>query len=393
MKLNDLKGSLIIFGAGLVAEVAYRACQSKGIKVECFCDNNLEKTKGELCGLRIIHVPRLKEMYPDAIFVISAADIMDVVSQLEKLGYERWQGATGLLRDFNIHEHKFSANPDFVEYAVSTALLCQDSYLDPQKLFIRSVDLIITERCSLRCRDCSNLMRYYQDPADCDMKDLMVQMDRFLAIVDQVNEIRVIGGEPFMNPDAHKIIRRLAAEPKIKKVVIYTNGTIPPRTDQIEDLAHEKVLFIITDYGDLSANLSKMTTILKEHGITHHVVPCGGWTDCAHIGPHDRGIVGNTEIFSQCCAKNTITLTDGKLYRCPFCANAYRLFAIPKSEGDYVDIFEDIGTEKLKKKMKMFLTERKYLDCCDFCNGRSFSDPHIVPAIQVEKSREYERYD
>ncbi len=302
--IEEIKNSglpVIIFGAGLVGEVLYRACCDSGIKVECFCDNNVNKTKKPLYDIEVIHTPDLKKRYPDALFLISAADIKDVIDQLRSLGYSKWHTGSLLLRNFDVYTYQFSAPADFVEYAVNTCLLCHDNYLIPDKLFLRSVDVIITERCSLRCRDCSNLMRYYKNPADCDTKEIMQIIDRFCTIVDVVNEFRVIGGEPFMNKEAHLVIKRLIDEPKVKKVVIYTNGTIIPRDEQIEVLKNKKVLFIITDYGALSRNLNALTQKLSINDIVYFVQKVGRWTDCSKIGKHNRSIEQQREIFRNCC--------------------------------------------------------------------------------------------
>ena len=78
---------VIIFGAGIVGEVLYRACCNAGIKIECFCDNNLNKTKKSLYDIPVVYTPGLKTKCKDAIFLISAADIKDVVEQLLSFGY------------------------------------------------------------------------------------------------------------------------------------------------------------------------------------------------------------------------------------------------------------------------------------------------------------------
>ncbi|MBU4580270.1 radical SAM protein [Patescibacteria group bacterium] len=392
-KIKNNKAPIIIFGAGVVGEALYYACREAGIKVECFCDNNINKTKSSKRKTEVIHVPALKKKYQDAVFLISSADIKDVVEQLKGLGYSEWHAGSLLLKDFDIYQNKFNAPMEFVEYAVATVILCHDSYLTPNKLFLRSVDIIITECCSLKCRDCSNLTQYYKNPANCDIDELTRAIDKFCVIIDEVNEFRVIGGEPFMNKDAHLIIKRLVDEPKAKKIVIYTNGTIIPREDQIKYLKDKKVLFIITDYGKLSINLNKLIEVLKCHNIDYYVVKARGWTDCAKIGKHHRKIGQRKEIFKNCCAKNTITLSKGNLYRCPFHANADRLRAVPDISGDYVNIFDKTaGLDETKKKIRKYLLEKDFLKVCDYCNGRSFGDTEITPAIQISKPLEYKHY-
>lgn len=393
--MND-ESPVIIFGAGIVGEVLLRACREKGIKVECFCDNNINKTQFPICDTKVVYAPRLKESYNDATFLISAADIKDVVDQLRLLGYSKWSAASLLLRDFNPSVFNFNAPADFVEYAVSTCLLCQDSYLNPDKLFYRSVDIIITERCSLKCRDCSNLMQYYKQPKDCDINDLMQDVDAFCYFMDGVNEFRVIGGEPFMNREFHLIIKKLIEEPKVRKVVIYTNGTIVPGEDQIRQLKNNKVLVIITDYGKLSKRVDDLTCVLERNNIAFYAIKAKGWTDCAKISRHYRTVEQQKELFRRCCAKNTVNLTNGRLYRCPFSANAARLCAIPENERDYIDIVRerqeivDIG--ETKKKIRAFLLEKDFLRACDYCNGRPFEAAEILPAEQIKKPLEYEKY-
>ena len=395
--IKEEKLPIIIFGTGVVGEALSYACRNAGIKVECFCDNNINKAGSSLCGLEIIHTTNLKIKYKDAIFLISAADIKDVVEQLKSLGYSKWYDSTLLLRDFDIYQYQFSAPLDFVEYAVSSCLLCHDSYLIPDKLFLRSVDIIITEHCSLKCRDCSNLTQYYKNPKNCDINELIKSIDIFCDIVDEVNEFRVIGAEPFMNPDFNFVVKRLIDEPKVRKIVIYTNGTIIPQEEKLECLKNDKVLLIITDYGPLSRNLNALTQKLSQHNIAFYVQKPYGWTDCAKIGRHFRNIEAQKEIFNNCCAKNLVTISDGKLYRCPFAANASRLKAIPNYKNDYVDFFQELqkgaDVSEMKKKIRKYLLEKDFLETCDFCNGRSFGDPEITPAIQTNKPLEYEEYN
>lgn len=394
IKSNDLP--VIIFGAGIVGEAMFKACYSAGIKVECFCDNNANKTKFSEEDIKVIPVSDLKNQHKDAIFLISAADIKDVVEQLNTLGFSKWYPSGPFLNNFDVFSHKFTAPEDFVQYAVDTCLFCHDSYLTPDKLFLRSVDIIITERCSLKCRDCSNLTQYYKNPKSCSLEELVKSIDAFCAVIDEVNEFRVIGGEPFMNRDFDAVVKRLIDEPKVKKIIIYTNGTIVPPDDKIKSLKNNKILLMITDYGPLSRNLNALTQKLSSNNIAFYARKAQGWTDCSKIKSHYRSVEQQKEIFRNCCAKNTINLSDGKLYRCPFFANAARLRAVPDYKEDYIDLFQEpldaTGIVATKNKVRDYLLNKDYLKVCDFCSGRSFSDPEITPAIQTTKPLEYKQY-
>lgn len=393
MGIEKIKKSglpVVIFGAKSVGEAMYYAASQAGIKVDSFCDNDFNRTRQPVCDTPVIHTSKLKKIYPNANILISAADINDVVNQLESLGYKKWYPSTLLLRNFDVYRYRYSFPQDFVVYTVDTTLFCHDSFLTPNKLYLRSVDIIITERCSLKCRDCSNLMRYYQNPKDSNLEELFKNIRQFLKVVDEIHEFRVLGGEPFMNRQAHIIIKKIADEPKAKRVLVYTNGTFPLTEGQIPFFKNKKILFIITNYGVLSRNLNSLTETLKKNKIDYYINEAGGWTDCAIIREHNRSISEQKAIFRNCCAKNTVTLSDNLLFRCPFAANAHRLQAVPNYKDNYVNIFGD--TKKVKKKIRDYLMNKKYLRTCDFCNGRSFGDPIITPAIQINKTLDYKKY-
>jgi hypothetical protein len=391
-EFRDLKLPVIIFGAAVAGEAVFHACREAGIDIAAFCDNNLDKARHPCCGLEVIHFLRLKERFPDAVFLISVIDIQDIVKQLSAMGYEQFYPVAPLLRSFNVFHYEYSKPADFVNYVISACILSQDNYYSPEKIYIRSVDIVITERCSLKCRDCSNLMQYYRKPVHYKTENLLEWLDVFCEAVDEINEFRVIGGEPFMHRDWLTVTRRLIAEPKVKKVVIYTNATILPGDEQMAELRNPKVLFIVTDYGKLSRKLHEMIQKLEEMRIAHVCSPAGGWTDCAAIGRHGRTMAQLKEIFSCCCVKNSYTLMNGRLYRCPFAANVDNLKAMPDVPGDYVGLSGESSREVVKEQIRALIHDKEYIAACDFCRGRRLGDPQIPPAVQTALPLDYKRY-
>jgi hypothetical protein len=192
-----------------------------------------------------------------------------------------------------------------------------------------------------------------------------------------------------MNREFHLITNRLVQEPKVKKVVFYTNGTIIPSDEQLKSLMNKKVFIIITDYGALSRNIKGLMQKLEHNNIAFYVRKANGWTDCSKIIKHNRPVEQNKKILRDCCAKNTFTLSNNKLFHCPFAANADRLSAVPSFENDFIDILQqDNGT---KTKVKEFVSNIDFLKVCDWCNGRPFDGQEIQPAVQISKPLDYER--
>ncbi len=384
LELQKESKPVLIFGAGVVGEALLYACRERKIDVKAFCDNNRNKTSAPFAGLEVVYAREMKTRFPEAVFLIAVIDIQDIVEQLSGYGYEHIYAASDILKNLDLFAHHYSKPADFVNYVVSTCILSHESYVYPDRIFFHSIDLVITERCSLKCRDCSNLMQYYRHPVDLPYSDIIHSVDLVCSHVDSINEFRIIGGEPFMNRDWARIIAYVNANEKVKKTVIFTNGTICPDFSEMSSMDCGKLLFIITDYGPLSRNIDKMERELKKLHINYLRSPAGNWTACSDIGRHSRSPEELRECFKNCCAKNLFTIMHGKLYRCPFAANADALHAVPSSPSDYVVINED---GDLRKKIKDFVYNIQLLSTCDYCNGRRLDDPVIPAAIQLKSPR------
>jgi len=346
---------VIIYGAGAVGKVMYETLKKYDVIAECFCDDNPNKT--EFCGLPVYRLNEIKQ-FGSPLFYMSVTDIKDAVRRLDERGFCNWITVVKLLKQFKSDDH-------YLQYAVDMAAICQEAYYK-NNLFIHSVDLIITERCSLKCKDCSNLMQYYDNPKDCDTKEILYSIDKLFESVDEIGEVRVIGGEPFMNKEWNVIVKRLIAEPKLHRVVIYTNGTIIPKNMPKSD----KIFVFITDYGELSGNID---TLVSRLNVPYHVSKAGGWTACSDIEWHDRTPEENTQMFKNCCVRNLITLSNRRLYRCPFAANIVRLGKI-----------KDFDSVEITRKQIKTLLNMESMCSCLYCNGRPYGAEEIEPAIQRE---------
>jgi len=398
--INELKSEqlpVIIQGAGIVGKVLLELCNKEGISVDCFCDYSEKSVQSHFCNLEVIHTSKLKKRYEDAKIIISSAAIKDSVDLLYDLGFTNWYSGGVLLKDVDVSQSQADVELDYKKFAIENCILCHDGYMNPDKLFVRSVDLIITERCSLKCMDCSNLMQYYQAPQNCDKDMLLQSIDAFCATIDEVMDFRVIGGDVFMNKEWPIFVERLVNEPKAKRVVLYTNGTIVPHEKDLSLLKHHKILIIITDYKELSKNLTQLVDVCKREKIAYHVLNVDEWLDCAEIMPHNRTNEENTQIYKDCCAKNMVTLSDGKLFRCPYAANANRLSAIPDCKTDYVDLFQEsldcTSISATKAKVRDYIWHKGFLKACDFCSGRPLSGNEVKPAVQVDTPLPYRKYD
>ena len=404
------RSQVFVFGADIAGKAVAQLLKKNGLEINCFIDNNDNKCSMEIDGKHVHHSSKLSEIDKNSVVLIASTYIADIISQLESFGLQNWAPISFLVDHYNQVDFRALINgdlqknhaggeftKDFIGFTIDNMVNSQKKYLDENLLFIRSVDLVLTEKCSLKCKDCANLMQYYQNPVNIEKQELLDDLADLMTVADEVNEIRIIGGEPLMNKDFHDISVKAASYKNIKKVVIYTNGTICPPDQKLEQLKNEKVFIFITTYGELSRNSEKLRLKLEEFEIQHNCQPAYGWTECGGIRVWDRSPEQNKKIFDNCCAKHFTTMTDGKLFRCPFSANVERLMAIPQANSDFVSVRNARNNpnkkELIKKKLRWFLREKPFLSACDSCNGRTYGDPEITPGIQTKNPIEYTLFE
>ena len=414
-KLNEISLPIVIYGAGVAGQALLLACKEVGIQINAFCDNNIKKKDKVLLGVKIIHTSEIKKKYDEASWLIAAADITDIRDHLIDYGYPESNLYAGgvILKgyDFTAFSNDYESynkedkDKGFVEFAISSTIECHDGYLDSDKVFMRSVDIVVTEKCSMKCVDCSNLMQFFEKPVNYEIDDMVQAIELLCAYSDQIFEFRVIGGEPFMNKKVHKVIESLISEEKVKRIVIYTNGNIIPREYHIPCLKHEKVLMNITDYSrcgeevedEYTQKLSRFQRTTDEveqlcidNKIDYRRHPPENWTDCGRIENFNRTIEENQQVFEECCCKNLNTLSLNELHRCPFSAQITRLGVCDEKE-DYIDLTESSDLITKRDEISVFLDNKKSLKACDYCPGRPLHDPQIIPAIQIKTPLPYKR--
>ena len=377
--------AVFIYGFGIAGR--WLAAQL-GTKVKGFIDTDEKKRGREFCGIRVFSISEARELlFDDAVIINTVIDIQDVLDTIEQLPHARAL-ALGLYLEHGTSKRVcgIEESTEFLEYSLDAVEKCHKGFYDQNSLFLRSVDVVITERCTLKCKDCSNLMQYYPRPQNVPKEEVLHDFNTLIKNVDHVYEVRLIGGEPFMNKEIYNIIAELVESKKISRLVIYSNAMIQFQEDKIDVLKHPKVVLSLTDYRDLAKSTHRNVARLKKESIPYRIHPPENWTDSGIIMDFNRTNQENEHIFEKCCGKNLLTLSKNRLYRCPFSANADRLNAIPPNTANY------ITADSSPKDILMFTRKIKSLPACNYCKGRSFDAPQITPAVQTKNPLTYKRF-
>ena len=129
-----------------------------------------------------------------------------------------------------------------------------------------------------------------------------------------------------------------------------------------------------------------MDVLIKEN-INYSTFKCTTWLDCGRIMPDSKKSQEALEHqFENCCVSDLTSLLHGKIYRCPFNANASNLEAIPQVASDEVNLLDkSLSIAELREQIKTLLYEKKSISACSYCNGRDYSVSTIPSAIQTKK--------
>jgi len=402
-ELNDklkVYSNVILFGAGDIGELAKYALNKILIKENFYCDNDKRKQNKNYLGTKVISPKELEKLDKEKTVVLISNNYVSIIrDQLFKIGFKKVLNCVELLKntDFLTAKKSFALQPYKIERRIDyyASMCMRENYISSGVLNIKSIDIQITERCSMKCKNCSNLMQYYNKPINSDLNELFLSIQRFMSCVDDVYEFRVLGGDPFMNKDLHKVVDELKKYNQVKKIIVYTNAKIIPKGSNLDCLKHNKVILDITNYGDgLSTKHDEIIKVLEDNEIMYSTTLTTSWTDSGRILPYQEETIEQKKSkFINCCNSDILSILHGKLYRCPFSANATNLKAVPDDKSDVVDLCDEkISTKDLKVKIKELAYNKDFLTACSYCNGRDYTVQNIKAAEQTSKPLEYKTY-
>jgi hypothetical protein len=214
-------------------------------------------------------------------------------------------------------------------------------------------------------------------------------LEKLLCVLDKCQEIRILGGEPFCNPEIYKYIEMLDDfKSKYEWIIVLTNGTIIPSKQTIETLKGRKLFVRISDYQTPKNQIDTLTDLLDKNGVLYSVTKWDKWQDCGSLKNYGRTVEKNEEILRNCCVSNVPAIVDGKLFRCPYSGNMYTLLGHEVNIPDFVDLLNDEPPDRILEKIR-HLMSRKYLRACNFCGGRPLDGYSIPAAIQASEVLAY----
>lgn len=400
----DAKKKLILFGAGNLGILAIEALKQFNIKPNFFYDNSLKKQNKTFHNIKIINEKELEDIAENSIVILCNNYIDATLDFLAKYKFNKAFDVSDILMNHNfnvkellkIQEENLQLGPlkplldhkRVIGLHANTYSNSKNDY--DEKFLIKYLDIVVTERCSMKCIDCSNLMQYYTKPKNSNFEELKFSLERLMKIVQGIYEFRVIGGEPFINRELDKILSLMVSYEHLQNIVIYTNAQHIPTGNTLEVLKNPKIKLDITNYRKVnrSAKHDRLIKVLQENNINYVTHVANIWTDSGRVKFRNLDEANLKDMFMNCCVNDVLSLLNGKIYRCPFSANAHNLKAIPDDERDIVNISDPKINDDIIKEQLLSLYTRKdrkdYISACNYCGGRDHNTPVIKAATQTK---------
>lgn len=376
---------IVVYGASVYGELAFFALEQMDIRPDYYCDKS--KDRKEYFGIEVINPERLRD-FKDANIIIASADFFyEIKKMLEEMGCMNLFDMAEMLKMELPKERLSNRAQEMYANRHHYCAIVQNQSED--QLIFNRIQYVVSERCSLKCKDCSHLMQYYKNPQGVDLDRYKEAFDLMLDQTDYIAELRILGGEPFMNTKMNKVIEWYHDQDKIRSISVYTNGTIIPGEHILQALQKEKVKLHISDYKVNADKIEKLVKVLDSHQIQYFVRTYDAWQDAGGVEFREYTLEQRKAMFSVCFERNGYTFLKGKLFRCPREAHAMNLRAMPDTKEDYVDLMHWNGTkEELKQQMRK-LQEREWLEGCNYCNGPDNHTQSIPAGRQITQPVEY----
>lgn len=385
----NFQTKIVILGFEVYSEIITYCLEQHGIPVTCYISEKYSASK------KTVRISELfNEFALDDITILISADVgmlNDTFKQLERFGVNKLYVCHKLLDDTDYLQsegdeeaRRIYLQRHWLRYIPELNLI------HPENLYLVSLDATVTTRCTLRCESCSNLMQYYQHPQNMDVDQLIENIDVLLEKADGIGDLRILGGEPFMNPDFIKIIRKYENEKKIGSITIFTNATIFPNESILDLLKNSRAIMMISDYDDLSRKKDQWIKWCRENHVKYMVPHYDEWHDLGQLENHHYTEYQLRDIYRNCDCRSIPTVLNGRLYACPYAANAAQLGAMNEKEAEIDSIEISLFRDKSKQSIDEFLYGRNYLEACRYCKGRNPIKSGVVQkCVQAKKPLAY----
>ena len=217
--------------------------------------------------------------------------------------------------------------------------------------YLPYLEFHVADHCNLNCKACEHYSGLVKKPRFTNLEKFTRDFERLHEFIDDLGVIRILGGEPLLNPELNEYIRLSRRLYPHASIHVVTNAILLPKMpeDFFDTLRQCRAILDISFYPPLESKMPAIKLLLEEKKVLFGISPLNKtFTIKQTLNRHDHP----REIFLQCVQAKCHNLYDGKIAACflPFTTkyfNAYYGKNLP--EDGALDLYDpNLTTEKLK---------------------------------------------
>ncbi|TCL58123.1 4Fe-4S single cluster protein [Kineothrix alysoides] len=227
--------------------------------------------------------------------------------------------------------------------------------------YLEYLEYHTNDHCNLNCRGCSHFCPLVKEEIFTDYELFERDIYRLKELIPYIKQIRIMGGEPFLNPQLGKFVSITRNKYKESDIRIVTNGILVENlSDELWEIIKENNVKI--DISAYPALIKRIDYIVDE--ILKHGVKVGLIRNVSYFNQimHEKRELpfDNT---SNCICNN---IHDGHIASCPMAFygkyfNEYFHTNIPFESGQ-IDLFKIKSGKELMEKLNTPFA------FCNYCN-------------------------
>lgn len=404
MRLLESTCPVVITPFTAEAVLLFHICRNKGIPVLCFADNKEALWNKEYEETPIQSPAAAWKENPSAQVVLCAYRSYDILTQqLSEVGFSPVRRMEEVLESADLPAGLAAIDSKQLKELAPRQTprlerleIEMQSYLFPKRaleedaIVLTGLTVTVTERCTLKCEACCDLMQYYHSPKPTKMEKVCQDFDSLMETVDFIRFVYVTGGEPLLcQEELPQLLRHLYTYRERYGVCeLITNGTLLPTNALLEAVKETGTFFRVSNYGEHSSKKEEILKHLEKWKIPHQMKPMEWHLQAQIIPGEGRNAM---DAFSVCDKANACNLLKGgRLYLCPFLGHGEALGAFPADPANHLSLE---GVQR-RQAAKRYLSGQTPPPGCAFCSGYRKKDAATIPpAVQTKEPIPYRRYD
>lgn len=365
-----MNSKIFVFGAGKIGKHVAGLFQKYGCFAG-FIDNNKQLQDDIILSLEE-YLEKGREM--PIVVAVTEKYKVEIVNQLQRVGKKE-------NRDFFFFDSFLSKVFPIMSIAIWN------------KSFVRLAQISLTERCTLKCKNCAHgCFAVSKDMTDLKLETVIESVDYFFRIVDYIDELVLIGGEPFLYCELDEAIKYISEKysDKINRLSITTNGTLTPRKQVLESIKKHDVFIHISNYSrtlpTLSGQYERLVKILDNFNIDYSL----GKADFTWIDYGFGNFYRNAEedelirVFDQ-CSTPCREIRGKRYYYCVMARAVSDNLGLGVGLEDYLDLelISELNDKEIFEEYELGYSEKGYLDMCNYCRGKDAQKYPVRAAEQM----------